>query len=263
MSVKWSVKAFWVSAFPILSPVVIACFFPSAAFATEQKIQTTSQPFAVKLGATRVIYDLDSDGATLAVNNPQDYPMLVQSKVVAEDKQSAAPFIITPPLFRLEGQQQSQLRIVRIGGEFARDRESLQWLCVKGVPPKKDDAWMQGKNDAKSLPPKTASLNAQVSVSSCIKLLLRPAGITGNPGEMASSLTWQRQGEKLLVNNPTAFYMNLGSVKVGGSQINMVDYVPPFASRSFELPKGASGLVQWQIINDYGGQSMAYKAELK
>ncbi|NPE97657.1 Dr fimbrial biogenesis chaperone DraB, partial [Escherichia coli] len=69
----------------------------------------------------------------------QDYPMLVQSEVLSEDQKSPAPFVVTPPLFRLDGQQSSRLRIVRTGGEFPSDRESLQWICVKGIPPKEDD----------------------------------------------------------------------------------------------------------------------------
>ncbi|MDO2495886.1 fimbria/pilus periplasmic chaperone [Escherichia coli] len=27
-------------------------------------------------------------------------------------------------------------RIVRTGGDFSVDRESLQWICIKGIPPK-------------------------------------------------------------------------------------------------------------------------------
>ncbi|MEF9898154.1 MAG: fimbria/pilus periplasmic chaperone [Pseudomonas sp.] len=115
-----------------------------AQYSYADNMRTRQQPFSVKIGASRIIYGLASGGATLSVSNPQDYPILVQSVVLGEDTKSKAPFVVTPPLFRLEGQQQSRLRIVRTGGDFANDRESLQWLCVNGIPPKADEAWAKG-----------------------------------------------------------------------------------------------------------------------
>lgn len=88
-----------------------------------------------------MIYDPDSAGSSLEVTNPQDYPILVQPKLARGDKKTAANFMVTPPVFRLDGGQQSRLRIVRVGGEYPKDRESLDWLCVTGVPPKADDEW--------------------------------------------------------------------------------------------------------------------------
>ncbi|WP_321572942.1 fimbria/pilus periplasmic chaperone, partial [Hafnia paralvei] len=66
----------------------------------------TTQPFTVKIGASRVIYGLTSSGESIGVSNLQDYPMLIQSTVLGEDKKTKAPFVVTPPLFRLDGQQQ-------------------------------------------------------------------------------------------------------------------------------------------------------------
>ncbi|EDQ9497650.1 fimbria/pilus periplasmic chaperone, partial [Salmonella enterica subsp. enterica serovar Hartford] len=60
--------------------------------ASEQKLNLNTKAFSVKLGATRVIYHAGTAGATLSVSNPQNYPILVQSSVKAEDKSSPAPF---------------------------------------------------------------------------------------------------------------------------------------------------------------------------
>lgn len=64
-------------------------------------------------------------------------------------------FIITPPLFRLDALQSSRLRIVKTEGAFPIDRESLQWICVKAIPPKYEDKWakeeVSGKNQIKQL----------------------------------------------------------------------------------------------------------------
>lgn len=229
---------------------------------SQQKIDTATKTFSVKLGATRLIYNPESAGATLAIINPQDYPILVQSKVYAEDKQGSAPFIVTPPLFRLDGNQQSRVRVVRTGGTISPDRESLYWLCVTGVPPRADDFWGQDK-DGKSQAPKVATLEVQLRINSCIKLMVRPSSLKGDPTDVATSMTWKREGAKLKAINPTPFFMNLKELSVGSKKIEGLEYVPPNGERTFTLPSGISGKVQWKIITDYGGESREYQAVLQ
>lgn len=251
----------WQLRHSLLALMLVAVSHESVAANKAEKIETKEQPFTLKVGATRVIYSTESSGATLTVQNVQDYPMLVKSTVYAEDKTTAAPFIVTPPLFRLDGQQQSRVRIVRTGGDFAKDRETLQWLCVTGIPPQADDEW--AKKNGQVVKPSQATINVQISVSSCIKLLVRPSSVKGSSTDVASSLVWQRQGGKLKVTNPTPFYMNLQSASVGGKKIDGLDYVPPRGEREFMLPKGAAGEVKWQLITDFGGESRPYTSALK
>ncbi|OPJ90833.1 hypothetical protein B1H39_23800 [Serratia marcescens] len=224
-------------------------------------METNTQSFSVKLGASRVIFDPASNGTTLTVTNPQDYPMLVQSQTFAEDMKNKAPFVVTPPLMRLDGQQQSRLRIIRAGGAFAEDQESLQWLCVKGIPPKADDEWAKSEGGDSA---KKVSLNLQVSINNCIKLLVRPASLKGSPDDAAALINWKIRDGKLEGTNNSAFYMNLSSLTVGGQKIGSAGYIPPFSSKKFEsINKGVGGSVQWKIINDYGGESRSYYADLK
>lgn len=224
-------------------------------YAEEIAVPTNSKIFKLKLGATRVIYNPDASGAALSVSNQQDYPILIQSKVYMEDKKSLAPFIVTPPLFRLEAGQQTRLRIVRTGGAVVPDRESLKWLCVGGIPPKDTDVWADNEAGKSSKP---VILNLEVRAHNCIKLLVRPSGVKGTPMNAAADLTWRRQENNISVHNASPFYMNLSSVTVGGKTVKDLDYVAPFAERSFTLPEGASGKVEWKIITDVGGESRVF-----
>lgn len=228
----------------------------------ENKIETHTQPFSVKLGATRIIYNPDSSGATVSVTNPQDYPVLIQSEVYNEDAKTKAPFIVTPPLFRLDGQQQTRLRIVRTGVDVISDRESLRWLCVKGIPPKPDDEWAKDENN-KSGVHKNVSVNVQIVMSTCIKLLERPSTIKGSPAEVADSISWEKNGSNLRATNPTPFYMNLSLLKVGGVNIKNASFIAPFSSRVFALPDGARGDFEWAVITDYGGESRTFRINAK
>lgn len=225
-----------------------------------KNIDVSSKEFSLHLGTTRVIYNLDSSGETLRVINGQDYPMLVQSEVLTEDQKSRAPFVVTPPLFRLDGLQSSRLRVVRTGGNFPSDRESLQWLCVKGIPPKADDQWAETQDKKKQVG--KVSLQVQVSVSSCIKLFVRPPSVKGHPDDVAGNVEWKKVGDTLKGSNPTPFYINLSELKVGGKDVQDRHYIAPFSSYDYVLPSGATDKVKWNIITDYGGKSGYFETVL-
>lgn len=231
----------------------------------EQKEDVIPKVFSLHLGATRVIYNPDLSGEPLTVINDQNYPMLVQSDVLAEDQKTRAPFVVTPPLFRLDGLQSSRLRIVRTGGEFPSDRESLHWICVKGIPPKADDRWSEDQNKTQNKTKQTnkASLQVQFSVSTCIKLFIRPSAVKGYPEDLAGNVEWLKVGDKLKGINPTPFYINLSELKVGEKNVQDRHYIAPFSSYEYSFPSGGTSRVQWKVVTDYGGKSKLFEAELK
>ncbi|HGM6627009.1 TPA: molecular chaperone [Serratia marcescens] len=193
----------------------------------------------VTVGGTRLIYDGSKKEASLSVTNSDGNPYLIQSWIEAKTEGGEkAPFIITPPLFRLEGNQQNVLRIVRTGGNLPEDRESLYWMNIKSIPA---TTKKEGVN------------TLQIAVNTRIKLIYRPQGVSGTPETVTDKLTWSQSGNKLTVTNPTPFIMNFQQVKVGGREIPDVTYVMPMGRASFVVPAGTSGKVSWRLISDYGG----------
>ncbi|EMS7100757.1 fimbria/pilus periplasmic chaperone, partial [Yersinia enterocolitica] len=137
--------------------------FLSCVYAKEPNLHIIQHEFSVKVGETRAIYPLSSvKGISLSMVNPQDYPILVQTQIKDEDKHSSAPFVVTPPLFRLDAGMQGRVRVIRTGGNFPQDRESLQWLCLSGIPPKEGDMWDNGRHDNKK---ETQDVNLDVRLS--------------------------------------------------------------------------------------------------
>jgi P pilus assembly chaperone PapD len=193
----------------------------------------------VVIGATRLVYDGDKKESSLSVSNPDTMAYLIQSWVESQEgSNEKAPFILTPPLFRLDGGLQNVLRVVRVGGSLPEDRESLYWLNVKSIP---------------SASPQDNTL--QIAVKTRIKLLYRPAALQGkSPAAVSGQLTWKRTGTKLTVNNPTPFYMNFQKVTVNGLEVQDATYVAPQSSATFSLPATPpGGTVVWRLITDYGG----------
>lgn len=91
----------------------------------------------VTIGVTRVIYHGDARDESVTIINDDKEPYLIQSwaqKINSDGSSTAAPFIVTPPLFRLNAGQRNVLRVIRTGGSLPEDRESLYWLDIKSIP---------------------------------------------------------------------------------------------------------------------------------
>lgn len=67
---------------------------------------SVSSHAGVTLSGTRMVYDGKQKESSVTVNNPDKTPYLIQSWITDAGKEQAAPeFVITPPLFRLDGEK--------------------------------------------------------------------------------------------------------------------------------------------------------------
>lgn len=153
----------------------------------------------VIIGGTRIIFDGAKKEASISVNNPDATPYLIQSWIDDQDVGSGkAPFIITPPMYRLDSGQKNIERIVATGS-LPQAKESLFWINIKAIP--------SASKQMNSL---------QIAVKTRIKLIYRPVTLRAStPEEQANKLTWQRSGNELQVNNPTPYVINFNEITVG------------------------------------------------
>lgn len=191
----------------------------------------------IVMGGTRVIYQEGKREAAITVTNMDtSVPYLVQSWVenlTAKDKRPV-PFVVTPPLFRLDPEQENVLRIGFTGGTLPGDRESIFWLCVKNISPTQ----------------KGESNKLQINVKSKFKLFWRPKGL-GDSKEAWQKLTFTRSGNRLVAHNPTPFYVSFYSLAVGGKEIFDPGMIAPMSSQTWTV--NGTGQVTWRAINDSGG----------
>lgn len=198
----------------------------------------------VVVGGTRLIYDGANKESSINISNPDKNVYLIQSWVDSGDtapgaQANKAPFIVTPPLFRLDGNQQNILRVVRAGGDLPENKESLFWLNIKSIP---------------SVEKRQNTL--QIAVKTRIKLIFRPAGLKSTLEEAAKTLTWKRVGNQLQVTNPSPHYIIFFNVRINGTDVKNATLVAPESDAMFDLPASvAGGSLTWQFINDYGGTS--------
>lgn len=196
----------------------------------------------VALGATRVIYPLDSKQTSLAItNSDKKNKFLIQSWVDDSQDKKTNDFIVTPPLFVSNPDSENTLRIIYNGRELPRDRESLYWLNTKSIPSaNKDD--LKDKNVL------------QIAVLSRIKIFVRPEGLPIQSADAAALLKLSRQGNNLVIDNPSPYYITLINLKWGSQSLDST-MVSPKSKVSIKVPPNTSGIVKYQTINDYGASS--------
>lgn len=209
-------------------------------------ILTSIANAGVIVGGTRVIYPEGSKDVSISVENKDETPYLIQSWIENAKGDEQSDFIITPPLFRLNQDKANVLRIFLTDNKLPDDRESLFWLNIKNIP--------ATKRTENSL---------HIAFKTQIKLIYRPSSIKGvNFIEEQKKLTWSKRSDKIIVNNPTPYYMNFQSISFNDKKIDDASYVPPFSTSSFNVSDPISkGIIKWEIINDYGYASAA--SELK
>lgn len=213
-------------------------------------IHAASASAGVIVGGTRVIYSGDNREATLSVRNPDKTAYLIQAW--ADNGYSdgdtgkiiKAPFLVTPPLFRLDAGSENILRIIRSDDSLNNTQESLSWMNVKSIPSMSD-------GDKNIL---------QIAVKTRIKLIFRPKGLDAPGDKDYARLTFKKESGKLIVQNPTPYYISFNSLSAGGEKLNdTMLMVPPNNTVSFTYPANAKGnAVTWTIINDYGGTTKEY-----
>lgn len=196
----------------------------------------------IVIGNTRLVYHAQSKESSLSVvNKDKSKPYLIQSWVDydTDGVTHKAPFVITPPLFRLEGEKENILRIMHVksASYLPKDRESLFWINVKSIAASE-------KKDSNQL---------HISVKSRLKLFYRPKDLSGDPLTAYQKLKVNKNGSMVELHNPTPYYVSLFSLKVGNYEIKESIMIAPFESEKITLPKNIKPTgARWSAINDFG-----------
>jgi len=198
----------------------------------------------VSLGATRLIYPIDKNQVTLKVyNSDKDSNYLVQSWVTDENNNKVSDFVITPPLFVIKSGSDSLLNVVYTGDKdkLPKDREKLYYLNSKVIPSLTEE---EQKIDNALL----------ISTTTKIKLFTRPTDLHNDSFTSYEKIKCSYVNNKLKIENPTPFYMNLSSLRVNGKEISAAETIAPMTA-AFVNTSDKSKNLKFNFINDYGVQA--------
>lgn len=224
------------------------------------------EPKGISFYVLRVVYpESASKGVTLTAYNKSADPYLMQSWVRPMDHhtgdvelnhsgQTKTPFIVTPPLERLEANGELTLRIRRNGEPLPSDRESVFFISMKAIPA------------SKKVDPAQRLGQMAITVVSNMKLFYRPDGLAKRAvAEVASQLRFRREGNELIAENPTPYWLTFSRLKVGTTALDKPALrlmVPPKGQQRYSLPSAAKGNVEWQLIDEDGWDTPIHQQAL-
>ncbi|TDY20290.1 chaperone protein EcpD [Paraburkholderia sp. BL6665CI2N2] len=213
---------------------------------------------SVTIGGTRVVYPIGQREITVKLANDSRDPSLVQVWMDDGDPdvkpgEVDVPFVITPPIFRMDPKKAQTLRVMYSGAALPQDRESVYWLNVLDIPPKASSA-----SDVNTL---------QLAYRTRIKVFVRPANLPGKPEEAPAQLSWKiaaspdGKSQAVSVSNPTPYHVSFSEVEIESAGHSFENerggMVAPYASVILPVARmnavAADATVRYTAISDYGG----------
>jgi len=236
-------------------------------------IAASSANAAAIISGTRILFPSDEREVSVRLSNEGKEPGLIQVWLDDGDEKAApdkisVPFVLTPPMFRMDGGKGQTVRMIFNGAPLPQDRESLFWFNMLEVGPK---------------PVGEAALNyMQMAFRTRIKVFYRPKALnsTQQIEDAMGRLQWRlaRNGEgvyTVTLDNPTPYHVSLINVallsaadveKKSPPESDAGGMAEPGKSASFlfkdlkVLPAGPLK-VRYSYLNDFGG-SVQKEAEL-
>ncbi|HAY0228460.1 TPA: fimbria/pilus periplasmic chaperone [Escherichia coli] len=200
---------------------------------------------AISLDRTRAIFNGGEKSMTLNVSNDnKQLPYLAQAWIENEkqEKITAGPVVVTPPVQRLEPGARSMVRLASTPdiSKLPQDRESLFYFNIREIPPKSDKANV-----------------LQIALQTKIKLFYRPKAIEAKPNAVwQDRLILNKTNGGYRIENPTPYYVTV--IGIGGSEKQAKEgefEAVMLAPKSTQMVKsGTYSTPYLSYINDYGGR---------
>ena len=202
------------------------------------------------VNGTRFIYSEDTAEITIQMTNTGSSPSLAQIWLDEGDPEKlpediTTPFIITPPIARVDAGNGQSLRIKKAADKriAATDRESLWWLNILDIP----------SVDKSKVTENSSMLN--LAIRSRFKFFWRPAGL-GERQNAESKMQILANNSDITLVNPTPFFITVADiVTASGNGLLREGVMMAPKSRSTiaaKHPAKYGEAVILQAISDYG-----------
>ncbi|WP_019467368.1 fimbrial biogenesis chaperone [Dyella japonica] len=210
----------------------------------------------ITINGTRVVYPADQREVSLSMVNDGKETRLIQAWVddgnaSERPESSKAPFMITPPMARVDPGKGQTLRIMYTGADLPQDRETVFWLNILEIPPKPKAGTDQADN------------YMQLAVRSRMKLFYRPKDLQGTADGAIDQLSWrivqEGKGYSAECTNNTPYNVSFSDIIFKGSKpeqsVSKGGMCP--AKGKITAPvtgsADASNKMIVTVINDFGG----------
>lgn len=200
-----------------------------------------SHAAGLSLNKTRIIFDEGEKSSSVIFKNNVDSPFLVQNEIYNDKNEITDSFLVTPNVFRVEGNSTFMMRIFPVSlSHLPTDRESVFYFSARAIPPKKNE--------------KKGSLTIVTNL--IIKLYYRPKNLGMPVSDSYNKLVMSCFKNEIKINNPTPYYLTLVDFKSKNEKFNNT-MISPYSSEILKREESI-GKLSWRLMNDFGGKTKPY-----
>ncbi|WP_100159380.1 fimbrial biogenesis chaperone [Proteus columbae] len=197
---------------------------------------------SIEINKDKFIFIESKEQEIIEIKNSTNSDYFIQSWISNYDDNNNAelPFMITPPLFKIEKDENYSLKIIKTDEVKQKDRETLYRVNIKRIP------LLSDSDEDKNL--------LHISMNSIYNLIYRPISIEKDAMDAYEKIQFlKNEKNEFVVNNPTPYFITLIKVNFEGTLfIDQSKTIPPFKKYNTKKIIKKNGLIKWKTIDQYG-----------
>ncbi len=210
---------------------------------------------SVILGKTRVIYPSQEKQVTATLRNLDEQNALVQTWISSEkDNKSIVPFVITPPLTKVNAKTSQEIRIAYTREDLPTDRETLFYFHILTIPSQDPEL-------------KKLKLKESIAIKNVYKLFYRPESLKSSLEDTVQNLKFDISNG-LQIKNNTPHYFTLRDTTLLDSDgksfyLGRLPMLAPFSTTDVKTDKidlTTIKSVKFAYLND-GGREVKHSID--
>ncbi|NBN72599.1 fimbria/pilus periplasmic chaperone [Proteus sp. G2618] len=207
---------------------------------------------SIEINKDKFIFIESINQETIEINNKTNSDYFIQSWITHYDKENnnEIPFMITPPLIKMEKDETFSLKILKNDKIKEENRETLYRINIKRIP------ILSNSDNNKNM--------LHVSLNSVYNLIYRPLSIEKDAKYAYKKIEFlKNKNNEFIINNPTPYFITLSSISCDDVlTINESKTIPPFKKYNTKKEILINGVVKWKIFNQYGLEIEAVDKEV-
>lgn len=197
---------------------------------------------SIEINKDKFIFIESNNQEIIEIKNNTNSDYFIQSWIsyYDENNDDELPFMITPPLFKIEKDENYSLKIFKIDEIEKKDRETLYRINIKRIPVLSDS------NENENL--------LHISMNSVYNLIYRPTSIEKNTKDAYNKIEFlKNKSNELIINNPTPYFITLLNISCNDVLlVNKSKTIPPFKKWNTKNKIKKDGLIKWKTIDQFG-----------
>lgn len=197
---------------------------------------------SIEINKDKFIFIESKNQEVIEIKNNTNSDYFIQSWISHYDESNNTdlPFMITPPLFKIEKDEIYFLKIFKTDEIEKKEQETLYKINIKRIPS------LSGSDDNTNL--------LHISMNSIYNLIYRPISIEKNAVDAYKKVEFlKNKNDEFIVNNPTPYFITL--LKVNSDDVVFIEKsktIPPFKKYNTKKIIKKQGLIKWKTIDQYG-----------